>query len=427
MNTPRPVFLILFALLISRTPLVARSLPGPDTLRMTLPEVQKKFLEKNLLLLAAHCQVSAAQAQVIQARAFNNPQLSLEQGLYNSQNGKWLDLSPGGETALELDQLLHLAGQRHKAVILAGIGTGLQEDQLYDLLRNLEYELSTDFFDLYFIRREDAVYQLEIASLHQLVADYGQSVNSGYVSKADLMRLEAQLLSLQSEELPLLRLETEKEADLQLLTGTDSLFILPEYSTDSLKLLEPAGQMGALWKSALENRPDLRAAEQRVEWEQANVLLQQAMAVPDMSLGIRYDRAGSYIPNYNAVTLSFDLPFFNRNRGNIMSAKDMLQASKLQYQFTTDSLQEELKVAVQESADLENRMKETQATFLPDYQKLIASALESFHSRQIGLLAFLDYYDSYKETLIHYNELQDLRLDARARLNYVAGKAIISY
>ena len=72
--------------------------PGSDTLRITLKETEAQFLKNNLDLIVQHYSIDQAQAQIITARLFNNPDFSFANVLYNPQTKKFFDTShDGGE------------------------------------------------------------------------------------------------------------------------------------------------------------------------------------------------------------------------------------------------------------------------------------------------------------------------------------------
>ena len=73
-----------------------------DTLHLTLQEAENQFIQRNFLLLASKYQVSSADAAIIQAKLYPNPNFAIEQGVYNQDTKKWFDLSSTGETALTL-------------------------------------------------------------------------------------------------------------------------------------------------------------------------------------------------------------------------------------------------------------------------------------------------------------------------------------
>ena len=57
--------------------------PHQDTVRLTLPEAEKMFLDSNLQLLAGRYNVDASKALIIQARLWPNPNLSISHALYS--------------------------------------------------------------------------------------------------------------------------------------------------------------------------------------------------------------------------------------------------------------------------------------------------------------------------------------------------------
>jgi len=71
-----------------------------DSLRINLQDAESEFLQRNFLLLAAKYRVSEADAAIIQAKLYPNPNFSLNQGVYNRDTRKWFDLTSSGETAV---------------------------------------------------------------------------------------------------------------------------------------------------------------------------------------------------------------------------------------------------------------------------------------------------------------------------------------
>ena len=66
---------------------------------LTLKDAGQLFLKQNLSLIAARYDMDIAQAQVLQARLFENPVISLEQNVYNRLNGKYFDMGKDGESS----------------------------------------------------------------------------------------------------------------------------------------------------------------------------------------------------------------------------------------------------------------------------------------------------------------------------------------
>src|SRR6478672_5599980 len=190
-----------------------------DTLHITLQDAENQFIQKNFLLLASKYQVSTADAAIIQAKLYPNPNLDIEQGVYNQETKKWFDLSSTGETALSLQQLIILAGKRNKQIDIAKINSRISLYQFYDLVRTLRYELRSSFYGIYFLRDAIEVYDKEIESLKTLIDVYTVQYNKGNIAFKELARLQALEFSLQNERLDLVKQSTEKQLNLGLLTG----------------------------------------------------------------------------------------------------------------------------------------------------------------------------------------------------------------
>ena len=158
---------------------------------MSLIEAEQYFDKHNLLLLAEHYEISKADAAILQAKLFDNPVFSFEQNVYNRTNGRYLDFGPEGETAIEVEQLINLAGQRNKRVKLERINKEMALYQFEEVARTLRSELKQQFVELYFAEKSRSIYDKQIASLTELLKVYQQQQQKGKLSLLDKCRIEA--------------------------------------------------------------------------------------------------------------------------------------------------------------------------------------------------------------------------------------------
>lgn len=108
----RRIFLFLFMLL--SLGVYAQQEP----LTLTLKDAEHRFLEHNLSLLAEHYNIEMSQAQVTQAKLFDNPVFSFSQNVYNGLNGKYFYVGKQGEITAEIEQAISIAGQRNQRIRL---------------------------------------------------------------------------------------------------------------------------------------------------------------------------------------------------------------------------------------------------------------------------------------------------------------------
>lgn len=165
--------------------------------------------------------------------------------------------------------------------------------------------------------------------------------------------------------------------------------------------------------------------EANTKYAIANLNLQKALAKPDVTVGYSYDRAGSYVNNYHAVTVSMALPFFNKNQGNIKIAENQIEANKQYFAHTQNQLENEVLQAFTKAQENERLFRKIDKKFQTDFEKLIAGVLENYQKRNLTLIEFTDFLESYKNTVSQLNTLQNNRIQAFENLNFVVGKKVI--
>lgn len=397
-----------------------------DSLRVRLEEAEKLFLDKNFVLLAARYNVQATEAAIIQARLYPNPNLFIDQGAYNQQTKKWFDLTKTGQTTVSLQQMILLAGKRSKEINVARINSEVAQFQFFDLVRTLRYELRVSFYSLYFTQQSAKVYDREIDLLTSLIDVYAEQFSKGNIAFKELARLQALQFSLQNERINLLSEALESQRTLSLLIGdTLSRPISPIVNLEQPNAISVSRlTYSQLLDSARTNRFDWLAANEVVKLRQAQFALQKAYRVPDLTLGANYDRAGNYIYNYNSLSLGINLPLWHRNQGNIKLAQHLTGEGVMLKNQKELELQGEVLTAWLQLINSDNLYKSMSTRFNSDYDKLLEGITKGYQERTISLLEFIDYYETYKQSKIEFNHLQNNRIGALENLNLATGSQL---
>ena len=418
----RAFFILLFLFLSGR--MCAQQVAGT----LTLKEAEQRFLERNLSLIAERYNIDMAQAQVLQAKLFDNPVISLEQNVYNRLNGKYFDFGKEGEAVVEIEQVIHLAGQRNKQVRLEKINKEIAEYQFEEVMRTLRQELNEKFVEVYFLSKSIGIYEREVNSLQTLLAGMKIQQEKGNISLMEISRLESMLFSLKKEK-------NEQENDLLTTRGELNLLLnLPGDTQVQLLLDEEVLQQLDLsqlsfadLKAIINERPDQKIARSTVNASRANLKLQKSMAFPEFSVKGNYDRVGNFINDYFAIGVSLSVPIFNRNQGNIKAARFSIQQAGVEQEHAANRADMELFTAY---TSLEKAIQLYQSTNMDlerNFQKLITGVNENFTKKNISLLEFIDYYDSYKEACIQLYEIRKNVFLAMENLNTVVGQNILNY
>lgn len=394
-----------------------------DTLHIKLEDAEKTFLDSNFQLLAQKYNIDAQKALVIQARLYPNPNLSLSHGLYSGTLKQFFPLGANDETAATLSQLILLAGKRNKQIKLQQANVQLSEYQFFDLLRTLKYTLRTDFFNIYYLQQSAKVYDEEINALQKVVDAFIQQEGKGYIAEKEVVRIKAQLYSLQNEYGALINQVNDVQSELRLiLQAKPDKYIMPMADSLSIASLDPNKYaLNVLVDSAYKNRTDLQIAKTNTEINKLNYNYQKSLAVPDVSLSLGYDEQGSFLANFVGIGASIDLPFFNRNQGNIKSAKAMIDFSNASQKSTQATVDENVARALQKAFTQDKLYKNIDPKFSDDFDRLMHEMLLNYQRRNISILDFLDFYDSYKQNALQINSIKFSRASAFEDINFYTG------
>ena len=418
----RAFLFLLFLLLAGK--MCAQQVAGT----LTLKEAEQRFLERNLSLIAERYNIDMAQAQVLQAKLFENPVISLEQNVYNRLNGKYFDFGKEGEAVVEIEQVIHLAGQRNKQVRLEKINKEIAEYQFEEVMRTLRQELNEKFVEVYFLSKSIDIYEKEVNSLQVLLGGMKIQQEKGNISLMEISRLESMLFSLRKEK-------NERENDLLTTRGELNLLLnLPEDTQVQLSLDEEVLQQLDLsqlsfadLKAIINERPNQKIARSTVNASRANLKLQKSMAFPEFSVKGNYDRVGNFINDYFAIGVSLSVPIFNRNQGNIKAARFSIQQAGVQQEYAANRADMELFTAYTSLEKATQLYQSTNMDLERNFEKLITGVNENFTRKNISLLEFIDYYDSYKETCIQLYEIKKNVFLAMENLNTVVGQNVLNY
>ena len=398
-----------------------------DTIRITLSEAEKQFIEKNLLLLAEKYNIDIAKAELIQAKLYSNPTISYGGGLYNSEQRKVIDISnKTGQYEIGVQQLVRLAGKRNKEIKLAKTGAVLSENRFFDLLRTLRFSLRSNFYDAYFLQNSIKAYQTQISSLENLNSAYQDLQTKGIVTLKDAVRIKSLLYSLKAEKTSLQNQLNDLQAELQLLLQNNHAYFLPQANVENVTSLLSQTTLLSLVDTAYNNRHDLKLSENTVAFNMQNLELQKALAFPDLTLGIGFDRRGGYVDNIALFSISMDLPFFNRNQGNIKAAKIGIDQSKVVFQQQKLSIENEVQRAYVKVLNTDKMLESIDPKFNIEFEKLLQGITENFKNKNISLIEFTDFNESYKDNILQINQLQNERMQAIEALNFSVGKTLFN-
>ncbi|SEI55202.1 outer membrane protein, cobalt-zinc-cadmium efflux system [Dyadobacter koreensis] len=405
--------------------LLSLSLRAQDTLRLNIRQADSIFLQHNLQLLAEKYQIDISKSQEIQDKLWANPTLGVEISAYNPSRG-FLDVGRQGQKAITIQQLITRAGKRNKRVALDVESTRKSEFQFYDLIRTLKFELREIFFESYFLNQTIALYDTQIATLNTTVSAFDKEYDRKNISLKEVVRLKALLFQLTNDRADILFELAENQRDLKTLLNSEVPIKSIVDSSDINRYQLKNYNLSLLKDRALQSRSDLKVVQSETKQSELNYTLQKALAVPDIQIGGIYDQSSNYVSNYFGLNVSIDLPFFNRNQGNIRAAKSNVSYFKTLETAKQSSISNEVNAALQKVFVAEKAYKSVENHFTDQFELLSKGFYDNFQKRNITLLEFIDFIETYNESIKEFNRLQADRIKVYEELNFVVGEELFN-
>ncbi len=356
------------------------SRPGAITLQQAV-DVAKA---KNPTLLAAEQTLNSVRAQEVQAAVRANPYFTLY--------GTNVTLPAAGASnpyaySAQVSRLFERGNKRHWRIEDAQATTAQTGAQNEDQIRQTLLQVKTAFTHM-LIAKQAA--QLSAASLK----DYRHEVEiandryqAGDLGKLDFERLDLQLGDFESDEAnDIISLE-QASAQLQTLLGAN--VPSPEFDITGEVVPPTVTQTeDALTQTALQNRPDYRAAQLGIRAAEANYRLTLANGTTDPTLEGEYDRSGTY--NSAGFSVNIPLRLFDRNQGNKETARFQADATRFtaiaaKNQVVSDVAQ--AWIGYTQSKRLSDRFTEH---YLDESTDVLSIAQFAFEHGGIALIDYLD-------------------------------------
>jgi outer membrane protein, heavy metal efflux system len=417
-RTGPPLAVALLVMLIATCP--AYSQEARDTVRFNRAEAETRLLEQNLLLLAASLEIDQAEARIVQARVWPNPTLEIDEvNFWATQRqlgyfGEELPpIDPSGfgrnqQITIQVEQVIRTAGKRGRLIALERVGRDIAAEYLQDVLRGLRREFRQDLAELLYQQQITGVLERQMTSTEQLVAAFVRLSEVGDVDPAEVLRLETLLLELRAE----LR---ETQAVTNVLQA--ELAVLLALPANSYMVVDPAGMLPApgalevlsladLNEQARANNPDLRLAELDRQYHERALTWEKAQRTPDLALRAGYDRGGNFMKDFVGFGIGLELPVLDRNRGNIRAARSAVEQRGIMRTYTEDNVLAQVSRSyfdLQQSLALYNELPLDR---MDQLDAMLDSHTRNFQERNIAMLRFLDFFETYRETrrIIHAAE-----------------------
>lgn len=393
---------------------------------ITLNECENQFLKNNLQLIAEQYNIDASNANVIQARLWENPYATAELNAYNPVKKQYFDVGSTGQKAFSIEQIIHIGGQKRNEVNLAKSNAKIAELKFEELLRNLRFSLRQSYFSIYYDMKSLASIDMQLQNLEQLISAYQTQADKGNIAPKDVLRLQSLSVNLKNDKILLVNNITENQSVLKLLLGNASEINPQPSPAEELKYWEQKTlNIDTLINMAISNRKDLAIQNLNIEANQYNLKWQRSLGIPDLNVGVSHDQAAGAFPNQTSLTVGIPIPLWNRNQGNIKIAKAYTEQAKTNYTLTEIEVRNEVKSAFDKYNNTIENYKQIDSQIASKYENIYHSMYQNFKKSNISIIEFTDFMESYNQSIIQLNEMKKSIIKASEEINYSTASTII--
>jgi len=386
--------------------------------RLVLQELTQEVLARNPELVAARKQWEAATTRIAQARSLDDPILSVQ--LWNVPQP--FKATQADNTIFGLSQNLPFPGKLALKGDVASRSAEMTEQMLRARERELVVRLKQAYYDLFLAQKAVQIHHEQVELLRQFVTIANAKFRGGMGSQADVLKAQVEL-SLLFQHLPVLE-QRRKTTEAMLNTLLDRNPASPLGLAEEpahLPFTHPADDLHSL---ALNERPEIKAAELDVQRSEQSRALAQRQYYPDFN--VAFQRFQNYQANdgFGAyVAMSIPFAFWTKPKydAGVQEAAAAVAVARAEQhtlenltRFQINDLLAKLR-ATDQTATL------YRTTILPQAQQSVDAARAGYRTGKAGFLELIDAQKAWRGFQLEYFTALVDRQHRLAELEQVVG------
>ncbi|WP_082384122.1 TolC family protein [Chryseobacterium sp. ERMR1:04] len=396
---------------------VISSLMTAQQQQMSLLDCENAFQTNNLQLLAEQYSINMADADILQAKIWELPQLSGQINAYNPEGRKVFDI--GSAKGAQVTQLIYMGGKKKNEIAFAKSNKELAQLQFSQLLVELRTQLHTTYYNLYYEKLKLENTNKQLGYMNDLLSAYKVQSAKGNVSLKDEVRLQSIVIQLNNDKIGINKDILEFEQNLKVLTGiTDD--IEPQLSESEAKDIlaaQPFGQEEELKKKALENNADYLYNIKLIDNSKLYAQWQKSLNVPDLNVGAGWDQNGGTFKNEVNLLVGIPIPLWKSNQGNVEKANYAIKQNQKNADYQKLNLETKVQSAYKTWKGQYDQLAEIKTTDLSNLELVYNGMLKNFRNGNVSLIEFTDFMESYRQTALQIYDMKNEIIQSAEQLN----------
>lgn len=385
----------------------------------TLEQVLKTAKLNNPILKSEHFNVAIAESDILSAELRPNLVLSNETiQIANSsdfENSTNYGNPENREVLWQLSKTFQIMGQRKNKIDVAQKSAQLSQKEYTEIESDILFEVAQKWNEVWTAQKQLELIQFAKDNIDSLVITNQHRYRNQVITQTDVFRTE--LLAKQYA----LQYVTERQ---ELANRKKELqFLMGIQDTIQIDTSEDLGEYGLtslneLLQQSIEFRSDIQTAKSMIDVSESNIHLQKSMAYPQPEIGVIYN-VQHKIPHVGFAA-SIDLPFFDRNQGEIK--KSLIQRDQAEQQLHTLQAQFETEIiTAYDKYQVQLQNIESYQSVLEQSQTILDNIKYAYLRGGTSIIDFLEAQSSWLETQEQYNDVLEQYRQSHIQLLYVAG------
>lgn len=376
-------------------------LQAQEKAALSFAEFLNEVKEKNLDYTARKYSISMAEASILSAGIFPDPQLETEV----SDNG--ISKNMGYTIGTSINWTLELGQKRRARIETAKNEAEFTRLQVQDFLRNLVADATIGYVEglkakaLAEVQRDSYLHMLKLAQSDSIRYRLGDiSLITSKQSKLEAASLRNEMYASESNS-------QQAVAALTVFIGSDAS---EKELQGNLHAFNREFGIDDLIEHALNSRTDLLASRQNIETAASRVRLEKANRIIDVgiSLGAQHNTAATNeiapSPAANAIKLGASIPlkFSNRRNADLKIAEMGRQQAETEYRQTENIIRTEVMQAYQQYQATQKQLKQFDNGMLSDAKSILDGISYSYRRGESSILEVLNAQRTYNDIRLDY-------------------------
>lgn len=384
---------------------------------MSLSDCEEAFQKNNLQLLAEQYNINMADADILQAKIWELPQLSGQINAYNPEDKKIFDIAHA--KGAQVTQLIYMGGKKKNEIAFAKSNKELAQLQFSQLLIDLRVQLRTAYFNLYYENLKLENTNKQLGYMNDLLKAYRIQSAKGNVSLKDEVRLQSIVIQLNNDKQGINKNILEQQRNLKVLIGIAEDIEPLLSDTEAMEILasQPFGGDEELKRKALENNADYQYYLKLIDNSKLYAQWQKSLNVPDLNVGAGWDQNGGTFKNEVNLMVGIPLPLWKANQGNVEKANYTIQQNQKNADYRKLDLETQVESAFKAWKNQYDQLAEIKTTDLDNMDLVYNGMLKNFRNGNVSLIEFTDFMESYRQTALQIYDMKNEVIRSMELLN----------